>query len=397
MVKDILDAISSQIRRAPEAAALQTGGRIYSFGALGRRVQGIHDALAETAGRGLVLIAGHKEADAVAAMLACMFLGRAFAFIDCSNPSGRAADILRLSQADLVLAAGTGAAIPGARSLALSQIMDRPFDLRPAPVPDSDLLYVVFTSGSTGTPKGVPCGRGNVAAFDAWYRQMLADLPGQELDPAQSAHVNHASLAFDMGMLDLWPVLALGRPVILLDHGDNVIPRNNIKALARSDLVQARSWFSTPSLLQIMAMEPKFNGDTLPAMRCFFVGGEIVPRELLQTLAARFPRAEIRHAYGPTETTCLSHVHRLTAADLAAPGLLPLGPALGAFEMRILDEDRSRRCPGRGRRSRPERAPAGAWLSAGGSPREPRVCQPGRCCDLSHRRFRQMRYRRHLS
>lgn len=296
-----------------------------------------------------------------------------------------------------MLAAGTGAAIPGARSLALSQIMDRPFDLRPAPVPDSDLLYVVFTSGSTGTPKGVPCGRGNVAAFDAWYRQMLADLPGQELDPAQSAHVNHASLAFDMGMLDLWPVLALGRPVILLDHGDNVIPRNNIKALARSDLVQARSWFSTPSLLQIMAMEPKFNGDTLPAMRCFFVGGEIVPRELLQTLAARFPRAEIRHAYGPTETTCLSHVHRLTAADLAAPGLLPLGPALGAFEMRILDEDRSRRCPGRGRRSRPERAPAGAWLSAGGSPREPRVCQPGRCCDLSHRRFRQMRYRRHLS
>lgn len=39
-------------------------------------------------------------------------------------------------------------------------------------------------------------------------------------------------------------------------------------------------------------------------------------------------------------------MHRLTAADLAAPGLPPLGPALGAFEMRILDEDDRDVAPG---------------------------------------------------
>jgi D-alanine--poly(phosphoribitol) ligase subunit 1 len=67
-------------------------------------------------------------------------------------------------------------------------------------------FYIAFTSGSTGTPKGVQIGYDNFGYFYGWYSALLQCCRGTE------AHVNHASLSFDMGMLDLWPAISLGPP-----------------------------------------------------------------------------------------------------------------------------------------------------------------------------------------
>ncbi|MBT9386242.1 AMP-binding protein [Pseudooceanicola sp. CBS1P-1] len=334
-----LDRIAQAIRSTPAAPALVTGGQIVSFAALGRRMQAIRTALARDPGLpGPVLVSGHKEADAVAAMLACMFAARPFVFVDRANPPERAALLARLSGAGVVVAAGAPNTLPDLPRIRADALPDVAAEA-PVPRDPGAALYVIFTSGSTGTPKGVPISLANYQAFDAWYGPLLQATPEAPAPGVAGAHVNHASLAFDMGMLDLWSTLALGRPVILLDHADNILPRRNIAALTAHPGVQARSWFSTPSMLQILCTDPAFGARTLPGLRCFFTGGEMVPRSLVRSLWTRFPEAQIRHAYGPSEATCMTHVRTLSERDLEGEGVLPLGPALGKTRLRILDPD----------------------------------------------------------
>ena len=113
---------------------------------------------------------------------------------------------------------------------------------------EEGIFYIAFTSGSTGTPKGVQIGYDNFFSFYAWYGALLQSCRGT------GAHVNHASLSFDMGMLDLWPPLALGRPVILLNHRHNALPvllkgwRNQriwrrTRLRAASDFAGRLNWF----------------------------------------------------------------------------------------------------------------------------------------------------------
>ncbi|PXW78745.1 D-alanine--poly(phosphoribitol) ligase subunit 1 [Ruegeria sp. P4] len=342
MTERFLRDIAIHIWQHPDRPALVSDGHITSFGALGAQVQAVLTWLRAHPSSDLVMVHGHKEPGVVAAMLACMFAGRGFVFADRSNPPDRIARMLRVSGAQLLLHAGhapdVDAAvhshpIPAGAAQSLAQDAVRDVDPK-------TLLYVIFTSGSTGDPKGVPIRRDNFSAFFAWYGEMLQAIAGQTLAAWQSGHVNHASLAFDMGMLDLWPVLALGRPVVMLNHRYNIMPRKNMDALSgQRDRVAVRSWFSTPSLLQLMCTDPTFSAETLPELRCFFVGGEAVQPSLIKELRRRFPKAEVRHAYGPSEGTCMSHVHCLTEGDLKRHEVLPLGPALAQNVMRIIDND----------------------------------------------------------
>ena len=341
MFTHMLSDICTHIRTRPESIALLTPRGALTFGALGAKVQGIIDALAGQ-GQDCLLVMGHKEPEVVAAMLACCFTGRPFVFVDRSNPAARVARIAAVARPALALVAGPqqdqGMALP---QVDLAKVGGRA--LQPDCLSDCDdgrLFYIIFTSGSTGEPKGVPVTRANFAAFHSWYGPMLSD------GCAGGAHVNHANLAFDMGMLDLWPTLALGRAVILLDHANNIIPRNNLRQILSHPSVSAGSWFSTPSLLQLMCTEAQFCQAQLPDLGCFFFGGELVPRSLVRDLMRRFPRARMLHAYGPSEVTCVTHVHRLSAGEAEGEGPLPLGPVLAPTRMHLLDDEGQPVAPG---------------------------------------------------
>ncbi|MFS4583147.1 AMP-binding protein [Phaeobacter sp. C3_T13_0] len=328
-IADLRETLLTQ----PDCPALITSEEVISFGQLAGRVEGALHALGEMPG-GLSLIVGHKEPDCIAAMIACAIAGRAFAFADRSTPMDRLEQIAATAGASHILAFGQETLPQGLPVLTLKDLPTRLPELKMAwPLSDQCTFYVIFTSGSTGTPKGVPISRGNYMALHRWYAPLLG-----EVRP-EGSHVNHASMAFDMGMFDLWPTLSLGRPVHLLNHANNIMPRNNIRHLTRGDATSPVSWASTPSLLQLMCTDPQFTAENLPDLRFFVVGGEMLPGPLVQELQKRFPEAQVLNGYGPSEATCATHLYAINHAESNADGPMKIGPTVGENRMQIVSPD----------------------------------------------------------
>ncbi|WP_052465582.1 AMP-binding protein [Phaeobacter sp. S60] len=311
--------------------ALITSDRTVSFGELAGRVEGILEALGKMP-EGLSMIVGHKEPDCIAAMVACAMAGRPFTFADRATPRDRMQQIAITAGASHILAYGQETLPETLPVLTLKDLPTRRprFDIGTSHRPEGT-FYVIFTSGSTGTPKGVPISRSNYMALHRWYTPLLAAVR------PEGAHVNHASMAFDMGMFDLWPTLSLGRPVQLLNHANNIMPRNNIRHLTRDEGASVASWASTPSLLQLMCTDPQFCAGYLPDLRFFVIGGEMLPGALVQELQKRFPLAQILNGYGPSEATCATHLYPISQADARADGPMKIGPAVGETQMQIVD------------------------------------------------------------
>ncbi|OSN03982.1 AMP-binding protein [Lonsdalea iberica] len=284
------------------------------------------------------LIYGHKERDTAAALLACAWSGIPFTVVDSVNPPLRMTRIATLYAAELIL---DGRERPetapidheSAPCLWLPALPDGDFmDGYTAPSCVNPLFYVLSTSGSTGQPKGVQIGCDNFGAFFGWYHRVLRDSGLEE-----EGHLNHARLSFDMGLLDFFTCFALGRPLIMLPHEYNALPRLNLNMMVSEPEVSLSSGFSTPSFLEIMCKDPRFNAETLPHLRTVMVGGEYVSPNLIERLLTRFPSLRILHAYGPTETTCLTHLHPIDGTTAQASGLLPLGQPCGTLRVAIED------------------------------------------------------------
>ncbi|WP_253073551.1 AMP-binding protein [Sodalis ligni] len=325
-----------RLRNQDNAIALINQQGTYSFAELGLRTAAIADALAPWEGRN-VLIHGHKQLDAVACLLACISRGCCFTFVDQANPPSRIEKIARMTHSDLIVTA-TALPLEGLerwpqRVTATLENAD-PASLPPEPKLSQPVFYILSTSGSTGEPKGVKVSYENFAAFSAWFAPQVA---GDRREGGSGCHVNHACFSFDMGLLDLLPMLCVGKAVLMLDHCHNMLPRQNIRLMSRQLECPVTSWFSTPSFAELMLKDPLFNRKLFPFLTQFFIGGERVSLGLVSQLQERFPRLKVVHGYGPTETTCMTHTYVLTHPPQHNVGLLPLGKPQGLNRLRIVD------------------------------------------------------------
>lgn len=324
-----------RLKYQDNATALINQEGIYSFAELGMRTAAIAQVLAPWAGRN-VLVYGHKQLDAVAAMMACISQGCCFTFVDQANPVPRVEKIADLIRAELILTATTHKleGLDRWPQWVMSTLENGdPASLPLEPQLTQPAFYILPTSGSTGEPKGVIVSYENFAAFSAWYSPLVSD------DIAHGCHVSHACFSFDMGLLDLFPVLCQGRALLMLDHRHNMLPRQNIRLMSREPQCPVTSWFSTPSFVDLMLKDPLFIRQQFPDLKRFFMAGERASLGLVAQLQARFPGLEVMHGYGPTETTGMTHIFALGQPPEHSAGLLSLGVACGLTQVRIVDAD----------------------------------------------------------
>ncbi|HEY6406897.1 MAG TPA: non-ribosomal peptide synthetase, partial [Ktedonobacteraceae bacterium] len=81
----------------------------------------------------------------------------------------------------------------------------------------NNLAYVIYTSGSTGRPRGVQIAHKSLLNLVYWHQQAF------QLTPADRA-TQLTSPAFDATGWELWPYLAMGASVYLLDEDSRVSP-----------------------------------------------------------------------------------------------------------------------------------------------------------------------------
>ncbi len=318
----VLDDFRSRAAQAPDAIAVQDGGLRLTYLELARHASGLAARLARR-GAGpddVVAVYADRSAELVVAELAVLLAGAAYLPLDPAHPAARTSELLALSGAAVVVAAGpllSGGAPLGDNSEVVDLTELPPQSLAaPARPDDANLAYVIFTSGSTGRPKGVAVSHGSLANLMRWRRKAYP------LGP-QDRTTLLCSPGFDVAVWDTWPTLAAGGTLVVPPAQVRTSPSHLVAWLAEEQITA--TFLPTP--LAEAVLDERWPSRT--ALRMMHTGGSAlqrgVPRGLPFTLV---------NLYGPAECT----VGVTTAAVLpAGPVPPPIGVPIDGVRCYVLD------------------------------------------------------------
>jgi amino acid adenylation domain-containing protein len=348
--------LSASARRRPGHAAVEEeSGAGISYAELERASDRVRDRLARLGVRpgDRVALCLPKTIDAVAAVFGILKAGAAYVPLDPTGPPSRAALILSDCGVAAVLAAGSlreglrrelaalGAAPPllvldepgAGRGLEAWLAREQARD--PAPsvashvaAPD-ERAYILYTSGSTGRPKGVILSHRNAESFVEWCADTFA--PRDE-----DRFSSHAPLHFDLSILDLYLPIRQGATVVLIGEKTAKEPQALASLIERARI---SVWYSTPSILRLLAEYGKLGERDLSPLRLVLFAGEVFPTAHLRAAMELFPPASWFNLYGPTETNvCTWHpIPAEIPPEQTEP--FPIGRVCPQLEAAVLDPD----------------------------------------------------------
>lgn len=266
----------------------------------------------------------------VLTQLALLRLGAAAAPLDLASPQARQQNMMDSIGGRLALtdSTPTQAVSGGAVQVDLSEWWRRhevaaEHPMWPplwVPLPETTPLCLMFTSGSTGSPKGVMVPSQGV---DRLARS--SDLLG--LDSTQRWAML-ASPAFDASILEMWLPLLHGACLVVQDD-----PLPSLELLALFLVEQRISHcLLTTSLFNAMVEDQP---QALSGLRCLLIGGERASVQHVGLFLKECPDTVLLNAYGPTENSVVTTLHRITVEDLAGTRGIPIGRAIQQTMVRV--------------------------------------------------------------
>ncbi len=311
----IHDFIFESARRTPDAEALVYGSARLDYQALAHSVQGAAGALLATGiERGeRVAVYLEKRIENVAAMFGAALAGAVFVPVNPLLKPEQVAYILadcnvrvlltsneRLAQLAPVLGSCpdlrqvfvTGAPdnVPALGGIAVGgwDASQGEADARVLaarrPI-DADMAAILYTSGSTGRPKGVVLSHRNMVAGARSVASYL------ELTPRDRV-LAVLPLSFDYGLSQLTTCFLTGATAVLINH---LFARDIVKAVSQERITGLAA--VPPLWIQLAALE--WPADC--SLRYLTNSGGAMPVEVVRTLRALLPNAQLFLMYGLTE------------------------------------------------------------------------------------------------
>ncbi|MBM4013828.1 MAG: D-alanine--poly(phosphoribitol) ligase [Planctomycetes bacterium] len=191
-----------------------------------------------------------------------------------------------------------------------------------------DLAYILFTSGSTGVPKGVTLTHGNALAFVDWCSEVFEPT-------ADDRFSSHAPFHFDLSIFDLYVALKHGATLHLVGEELGKEPKALARFIAERRLT---FWYSTPSVLALMAEFGALPTQDLAALRHVLFAGEVFPVPGLRRLTELLPAPRYWNLYGPTETNVCNFAEIPLPVPPERSRPYPIGPLCSHCAGLVLDE-----------------------------------------------------------
>lgn len=293
-----------------------------------------------------------KSIDAVASIFGILKTGAAYVPVDPGAPAARNAYILNDCSVTAVIVekrfeqrlrveSGPSDTIPHWLLLAgtgggtfLREAVEQEQQKDPAlvtetiiPSPD-DLAYILYTSGSTGTPKGVMLSHRNATSFVDWCSETFAP-------HAQDRVSSHAPFHFDLSILDIYLAMKHGATLVLIDEDVGKAPARLAPLMAEKKI---SIWYSTPSILSLLAQYGKMEQYDYSALRTVLFAGEVFPVKHLRALKNLLPQPRYFNLYGPTETNVCTFYEIPAEIPEERTEPFPIGRACSHLQTTVFDE-----------------------------------------------------------
>jgi len=324
------ELVAARSAEAPNDTALVAEEETVTYGELQRRADQISRILRYW-GVGpdtLVGLCVERSAALVIAALGILQSGGTYVPMDPAYPQERLAYMLNDAQPAVVVTdQRVSRRLPAGKWRTLQLDVDLPqvahsVSAAECSVRSENLAYVIYTSGSTGRPKGVQITHQNLLNLVLWHQREFNVSPNDRASQL-------ASPGFDAAVWEVWPYLAAGASVHLVDD------------VIRTQPVALRDWLvshgitigfaPTPLAESMIALE--WPPET--ALRVLLTGADTLHGYPPPNL----PFALVNN-YGPTECTVVATSCLVPAKEHPAvhPVLPPIGRPISNVEIFILDE-----------------------------------------------------------
>ncbi|PYB79680.1 non-ribosomal peptide synthetase [Pseudomonas soli] len=324
---------AAQVRRAPDAVALQTEQTQLTYRELDAQANRLAHHLiglgvrpdtrvAVCLERGVALIVG---------LLGVLKAGGAYVPLDPDHPDERLHYLLADSAPLALLVQGATRGLFDGQQTPLVDLDQGAWQAHGDQAPalaelgGGHLAYVMYTSGTTGTPKGVMVEHRGLCNLMRW---------GSDLCPPQpdDALLQRAPFSFDGSVWELfWPLCA-GLRLVLARPDGHRDPAYLVQ------LIQARQVTTVkfvPALLHAFLDTPGVERCT--SLRDLFCGGGELTLALAQRVRERLPRVRLHNVYGPTEATVDSTAWTLEPQQPLPVVAPPIGRPIGNTRLYVLD------------------------------------------------------------
>ncbi|SUE14960.1 non-ribosomal peptide synthetase [Rhodococcus gordoniae] len=329
----LVTLFDEQVARRPDAVALVSGDRHWTYAELDTEVNRLAHMLLErgvgTEDRVALLLP--RCAELPIAMYAVAKTGAAYVPIDPAMPVARVEYILETSAPTVVLTNGDArrtCALDLPKIVDLDEIDTARYPSGPvldahrsSPLRPDDLAYVIFTSGSTGRPKGVAVGHRAVTNQLLWKAEEF------DLGPDDVVLLKTAS-TFDLSVWEFWSAPTTGGRLVVARPDGHQDPDYLLATMQEQGVTVVHL---VPSMLEMLMTASE--GSLPESVRAVLAIGEALPATTARAFR-RTHRAALFNLYGPTEAAVSVTSHEVDDAD---EHVVPIGTPEWNTRVHILD------------------------------------------------------------